>query len=178
MKKLIIKIGNEKHELPYNGEAVSFEVSEKYVPKVGDCVKARGDVLGCASFFKIVSIDYSGNIKAKHCVDLHKGKCTIDLDYFWFSSETNFTQITPEELKAKYAEAGYEWDYETNEVNELKWMPKEGDTIWYLDLLLKPAKYEFDNDTKLKMMLERNLLFPTEEKCKEFSEHCLSFLKK
>ena len=38
MKKLVIKIGNETHELPYNGEVFSFEVSEKYVPKVGDCV--------------------------------------------------------------------------------------------------------------------------------------------
>ena len=38
MKKLIIKIGNEKHELPYNGEVFSFEVEEKYVPKDGDKV--------------------------------------------------------------------------------------------------------------------------------------------
>ena len=36
MKKLIIKIGNETHELPYNGETFSFEISEKYLPKVGD----------------------------------------------------------------------------------------------------------------------------------------------
>ena len=41
MKKLVIKIGNETHELPYNGEVFSFEVSEKYVPKVGDCVKVE-----------------------------------------------------------------------------------------------------------------------------------------
>ena len=38
MKKLVIKIGNERHELPYNDEVFSFEVSEKYVPKIGDCV--------------------------------------------------------------------------------------------------------------------------------------------
>ena len=41
MKKLIIKIGNETHELPYNNEVFSFEVEEKYVPKVGDCVKVE-----------------------------------------------------------------------------------------------------------------------------------------
>ena len=28
MKKLIVNIGNEKHELPYNGEAVKIEVSD------------------------------------------------------------------------------------------------------------------------------------------------------
>ena len=41
MKKLIIKIGNERHELPYNDEVFSFEVSDKYMPKVGDCVKVE-----------------------------------------------------------------------------------------------------------------------------------------
>ena len=66
MKKLIIKIGNEKHELPYNGETFSFEVKEKYVPKVGDCVMASVNDLRGVAFFKIVSIDDNGNIQCKH----------------------------------------------------------------------------------------------------------------
>ena len=53
MKKLIIKIGNETHELPYNGEVFSFEVEEKYVPKVGDCVKIS---------FKDSKFEYFGKI--------------------------------------------------------------------------------------------------------------------
>ena len=89
-----------------------------------------------------------------------------------------FTKITPEELKAKYAEAGYDWDYESDAVKPLKWMPKNGDEVWYLNLFCKPAKVDFDNNIELKIMLEKGLLFPTEEKCKEFSDHCLEYFDK
>ena len=51
MKKLVIKIGNETHELPYNDEAFSFEVSEKYVPKAGDCVMVESNILNKPSFY-------------------------------------------------------------------------------------------------------------------------------
>ena len=179
MKKLIIKIGNETHELPYNGEVFSFEVSDKYVPKVGDCVKVNWGEPGGAIFFKIESINDKGNIKSEHCVYLRKGECTIDLDYFWFSYTINFTQITPEELKAKYAEAGYDWDYVTNEVKELKWMPKEGEGVWFSNLLCDTSSSIFKkDDITLRLMAERGLLFRTRDKCYEFSNHCLSFLKK
>ena len=45
MKKLIIKIGNETHELPYNGEVFSFEVEERYGPKDGDKCWVLGSFL-------------------------------------------------------------------------------------------------------------------------------------
>ena len=50
MKKLIIQIGNETHELPYNGGVFSFEVEEKYVPKVGDVVWTANGLLEPYSF--------------------------------------------------------------------------------------------------------------------------------
>ena len=179
MKKLIIKIGNETHELPYSGEVFSFEVSDKYVPKVGDCVMANWGEQGCAAFFKIVSIYDDGDIKSEHYVDLYKGEYTINLNDSWFLSETNFTQITPEELKAKYAEAGYDWDYETNEVKPSKWMPKNGDKVWHSNLYCKPVKKTFDIfDPLLQIMLGKGLLFQTEEKCKEFADHCLKYFDK
>ena len=99
--------------------------------------------------------------------------------FFCIDDNRIYTQITPEELKTKYAEAGYDWDYETNEVKPLKWMPKNGDECWQLDIFCEPARVIFDNQfERLRLMAERGFLFPTEEKCKEFSEHCLSFLKK
>ena len=179
MKKLIIKIGNETHELPYNDETLRFEVEEHYVPKVGDCVKTIINDLERATFFKIVYIDYDGDIMAESFVDLYKGKYTIDLDKHFFLYETKFAQTTPEELKAKYAEAGYDWDYETNEVKTLKWMPKPGDECWQLDIFCDPARVIFDNQfERLRLMAERGFLFPTEEICKEFSEHCLEYFDK
>ena len=176
MKKLIVKIGNETHELPYNNEAFSFEVSEKYVPKVGDCVRVNWGESGCAIFFKIASIKEDGSIKSEHYVYLRKGEYTVNFDYFWFSSETNFTQITPEELKAKYAEVGYDWDYETNEVKPLKWMPKDGDEVWYLsdDLTIVNGFY----NENFYYLLEKGLLFPTEAECQKFADHCLKYFDK
>lgn len=178
MKKLKLTINDEvkTFDLPEN-EEYKVEVVNKYVPKVGDCVMERGDVLGCATFFKIVSIDYSGNIKAKYCVDLHKGKCTIDLDYFWFSYETKFTQITPEELKAKYAEAGYDWDYESDTIKPLKWTPKKGDVVWAMNGLLEPYNFIYNTvNTYILKLEERVLLFQTEEKCQQFADHCMLYI--
>ena len=176
MKTLLVKIGNETHELPYNGGAFSFEVSEKYVPKVGDCVRVGENDLERATFLKIVFINNKGNIKSEHCVDLDKGKYTIDLDDFLFAEAINFTQITPEELKAKYAEAGYDWDYETNEVKPLKWTPKHWEEVWWLNLLYGPAKTNFNkNDNLLKAMAEKGFLFKTEEKCKDFAKYCSKY---
>ena len=177
MKKLIVKIGNETHELPYNGEVFSFEVEEKYVPKVGDCVmvECRNPRKTTFYWFKIkevvnAMVDFSLTVKE----DL-----SIAKDGF-FSIDDNriYTQITPEELKAKYAEAGYDWDYESDTVKPLKWMPKVGDYVWYLSLFLNPAKVDFDNDIRLKLMLEEGLLFPTEAECQKFADHCLKYFDK
>ena len=180
MKKLKLTINGEvkTFNLPENGE-YKCEVEEHYVPKVGDCVRVDLVGQGCATFFKIESIDDEGKINSEHRIDLYKGEYTIILGDYSFLRETNFTQITPEELKAKYAEAGYDWDYETNEVKELKWMPKGGDLVWGLDTFYDPVRVIFDNQfERLRLMAERGFLFQTEEKCKEFSEHCLKYFDK
>ena len=77
MKKLIIKIGNEIHELPYNGETFTFEVSEKYVPKVGDCVnvECRNQRKTTFYWFKVkevasATVDFSLTIR--ECLDISK----------------------------------------------------------------------------------------------------------
>ena len=178
MKKLIVKIGNETHELPYNGETFSFEVEERYVPKVGDCVMKSGNDLESATFFKIEYIDNDGDLRAESCVDLDKGKYTIDLLNLLFLYETEFTQITPEELKAKYAEAGYDWDYETNEAKPLKWMPKNGDKCWVLGSFLQPRFFIYNSSSWFFKHLEKGLLFQTEAECQKFADHCLKYFDK
>ena len=179
MKKLIVEIGNETHELPYNGETFSFEISEKYVPKVGDCVKTIINELERATFFKIVYIDYDGDIIAESFVDLYKGKYTIDLDEPLFLYEMEFTKITQEELKAKYAEAGYDWDYERDTVKPLKWFPKDGDECWVLDSFLQPRTFIYNSSSNwIFKKLEKGLLFPTEAECQKFADHCLKYFDK
>ena len=129
MKKLIIKIGNEIHELPYNGETFSFEVKEHYVPKVGDCVRVecRNPRKTTFYWFKIkeftnTMVDFSLTVEE----DLSISKN----GFFCIDDNRIYTKITPEELKAKYAEAGYDWDYDSDTVKPLKWMPKDGDIAY------------------------------------------------
>ena len=177
MKKLIIKIGNETHELPYNGEVFSFEVSDKYVPKVGDCVKISFKETKYEYFSKINQI-LPKEIRLKSAVN-ESSKVILNWSLYHDYPDIFLTQITPEELKAKYAEAGYDWDYESDTVKPIKWIPKKGDKVWCLNLLYEPVKITFDkNDALLQLVAEKSLLFQTEEKCKEFSEHCLKYFDK
>ena len=175
MKKLIIKIGNETHELPYNGETFSFEVSDKYVPKVGDCVKVECINPNRTTFywFKVrevaqAMVDFSFAVEE----DLSISKN----GFFCIDDNRIYTQITPEELKAKYAEAGYDWDCESDTVEPIKWMPKDGDIVWYLldDFTIVDGFY----NENLYYLLEKDLLFKTEEECKKFSKYCLKYFDK
>ena len=176
MKKLKLTINGEVNtfDLPENGE-YKCEVEESYVPKVGDCVKIECD----KNFFywlkvkKVLktSIEFSLTVGDDLTVSKH--------DFFAMNKYRIFTQITTEELKAKYAEAGYDWDYESDTIKPLKWMPKDGDEVWYLNSIFEPIKSRFDkNNTYFQIALEKGLLFKTEEECKEFSNYCLSYLKK
>ena len=177
MKKLIIKIGNETHELPYNGETFSFEISEKYVPKVGDCVKISFKDSKFEYFGKISQI-VKNEIRLKSSVN-EISRVILNWSLYYDYYDMFFTQITPEELKAKYAEAGYDWAYESDTVEPIKWIPKDGDEVWYLNILYELCKTIFnEDDAVLKEMKEKGLLFPTEAKCQKFADHCLKYFDK
>ena len=175
MKKLIIKIGNETHELPYNNEVFSFEVSEKYMPKAGDCVMVEYKNPKGISFYwlkikKVVRETFYFSLMVEYDLNIAKDR------FFINNNSIIFTKITTEELKAKYDEAGYDWDYETDTIKPLKWMPKDGDEVWYLldDFTIVNGFY----NENLYYLLEKGLLFQTEEDCKKFAEYCLKYLKK
>ena len=104
MKKLVIKIGNERHELPYNGEVFSFEVSEKYVPKVGDCVMVDPKESGIFYWCKVADVT---STTADFRIVVNSRLEISKKGFFNISDNRVYTKITPEELKAKYAEAGY-----------------------------------------------------------------------
>lgn len=174
MKKLKLTIDGEVKifDLPENGE-YKVEVVNKYVPQVGDCVKVECDKTDFY-WFKVkkvskTSIEFSLTVKD----DLN----IRDNGFFNIDNTRIYTPITTEELKAKYAEAGYDWDYDTDTIKPLKWMPKDGDAVWYLESFLKPVKYLFDEeDTFIQLKLEKGLLFKTKEECQEFADHCLLYI--
>ena len=176
MKKLKLTINGEVNtfDLPENGE-YKCEVEESYVPKVGDCVKFECD----KNFFywlkvkKVLktSIEFSLTVGDDLTVSKH--------DFFAMNKYRIFTQITTEELKAKYAEAGYDWDYESDTIKPLKWMPKDGDEVWSLGSFLNPVINIFEEDsTFIQLKLKKGLLFKTEAECQKFANHCWEYLKK
>ena len=95
------------------------------------------------------------------------------------SDSVIYTKITTEELKAKYAEAGYDWDYDTDTIKPIKWVPKTGDEVWFMDIYMEPLYFFFDEDNRGdKRLLEKGLLFQTEEECQKFADQCWSFINK
>ena len=177
MKKLIIKIGNEKHELPYNGEVFSFEVEEKYVPKVGDCVKISFKDSKFEYFGKISQI-VKKEILLKSSVN-EISRVILNLSLYYDYSDIFSTKITPEELKAKYAEAGYDWDCERDTVKHIKWLPKTGDECWGLDSFLQPRVLTYNSSSRwIFKQFEKGLVFQTEAECQKFSDHCLKYFDK
>ena len=175
MKKLIIKIGNETHELPYNDEVFSFEVSDKYVPKVGDCVKISFKETKYEYFSKINQI-LPKEIRLKSAVN-ESSKVILNWSLYHDYPDIFLTQITPEELKAKYAEAGYDWDYESDSIKPLKWFPRSGNKVWLLNSNFELVKTIFyENNESLQTMLEKDLLFRTKVECQKFADHCMSYI--
>ena len=180
MKKLKITIAGEvkTFDLPENGE-YKCEVMEHYVPKVGDCVKVECYNLKDPHFywFKIKKkvndiVDFS--LMVREDLEIVKGGC-----FLLNKNKQFYAKITPEELKAKYDEAGYDWDYDTDTIKPIKWVPKDGDKVWYLSIQLVPASFLFNEDDCFnKTLLEKGLLFPTEEECQKFADHCLKYFEK
>ena len=175
MKKLKITIAGEvkTFDLPENGE-YKCEVTESYVPKVGDCVMVEIKGGNIFYWFKITSVTA---LFADFKISVDSKLKTSKNGFFEISDNRIYTKITPEELKAKYAEAGYDWDYETDTIKPLKWMPKDGEKIWWVNSIFEPIKHIFNKDnTSFQLMLEKGLLFKTEEECQKFADHCMKYI--
>ena len=177
MKQLKITIADEvkTFDLPENGE-YKCEVEESYVPKKGDCVMIRPTDHNILYWCKLTDVTTTMayfNLLVNSRLETSKKGC------FNINNKRIYTKITPEELKAKYTEAGYDWDYEADTIKPIKWMPKDGEKVWYLSIQLVPARFLFNEDDYFnKTLLEKGLLFPTEEECQKFADHCLSFFDK
>ena len=111
MKQLKITINSEvkTFDLPENGE-YKCEVTESYVPKAGDCVTVEIKETGILYWCKLTD---ATNKSAHFKIYVNSRLETSENGFFYINSNRIYTKITPEELKAKYAEAGYR-DWETD----------------------------------------------------------------
>lgn len=174
MKQLKITIAGEvkTFDLPENGE-YKCEVTESYVPTEGDCVMVETKDENISYWCKLTSVT---STTADFKISVNSSLKISKKGFFGINEYRIYTKITPEELKAKYAEAGYDWDYATDTIKPIKWMPKEGDEVWFLLGDLSLAN-DFYNDF-YSYELEKGLLFQTKEECQKFAEHCLKYFDK
>ena len=139
MKQLKITINGEvkTFDLPEDGE-YKCEVTESYVPKAGDCVMIEIKDTSILCWCKLTDTtttftDFKLSVNNKSEISKNGSLYII--------SNSIFTKITPEELKAKYAEAGYDWDYESDTIKPIKWVPKKGDEVWFLNEYIEPDNF-------------------------------------
>ncbi len=177
MKQLKITINGEvkTFDLPENGE-YKCEVTDSYVPKEGDCVMIRPTDNSVLYWCKVTDVT---SITAYFKILVNSRLKTSKNVFFGIDEDRIYTKITPEELKAKYAEAGYDWDYATDTIKPIKWIPKEGDIVWFLNEYIESDNFIFrENSYFDKTLLEKGLLFQTKEECQKFADHCWEFIHK
>ena len=177
MKKLKITIAGEvkTFDLPENGK-YKVEIVDKYMPKIGDCVRVECRNPNKTSFYWFKVKEFT-NAMVDFSLAVGEDLTVTKEGFFNKDNSRIYTQITPEELKAKYAEAGYDWDYKTDTVKPIKWMLKDGDVVWYLNVYMEVQKFIFSESGIIdRELLEKRLLFKTEEECQNFSDHCWEFI--
>ena len=141
MKQLKITIDGEAKtfDLPENGE-YKCEVTESYVPEEGDCVMIEIKDHNVLYWCKLTNVT---STQAYFKIYVNSNLKTYKNGFFEIRYKQIYTKITPEELKEKYAEAGYDWDYESDTIKPIKWVPKDGDEVCFMDNLLNPQNYIF-----------------------------------
>ena len=176
MKKLKLTIAGEVKifDLPKNGE-YKCEVEECYVPKVGDCVKVKC-IEPNNTYFYWLKVEEVANARVNFSLTVGDNFQIFRSGFFYLDDTRIYTQITPEELKVKYAEAGYDWDYKTDTIKPLKWTPKDGDIVWYLTSSLSVIGVSYNKGYSY--LLDKGLLFKTEEECQKFVNHCMKYINK
>ena len=97
----------------------SFE-PEKYVPKVGDCVKlgyGNGSYAYC-----LISETCCGWIYSKNTwINEYPNNSFVKFEDFGASRYSSIEKITPEEFQAEFEKLGYVYDFETHTASKKRW---------------------------------------------------------
>ena len=178
MKKLKITIAGEvkTFDLPEN-EEYKCEVMESYEPKDGDCVMVECNNLN--TFFYWFKVKNAMKKMVDFSLVVGEDLKVSKKGFFSINEDRIYTKITPEELKAKYAEAGYDWDYKTDKIKPLKWKPKDGEEVGLANSNFEPIKHIFNKDnTSFQLMLKKAYYSKQRKNVKNFAVFVLIYFKK
>lgn len=144
----------------------SFE-PEKYVPKVGDCVKmtySSGNI-----YFYEVSEVKGYQIGNKNVIITPEGVVFESFDDF--VTYSSIEKLTPEEFQAEFEKLGYVYDFETHTAIKKRKRVAFGEFYYCADSIFKPHAWTeagVDFDTTL---FEAGNYFETKEECQKYCDY-------
>jgi len=156
-----------------NTIVTSFE-SEKYIPKVGDCVKSNYNGFVC--LFEVVKKS-DNYISTKVTIDNYKEiESAEDLvQWNYTDCETTFEKITPEQLQSEFNKLGYEYNFETHEATKIKWKPKVRERYYFINSICEISSFTFDNTSSENKLVEIGNCYRTKEEAEPRRQYYLAF---
>ena len=163
-----------------NGEIlVDVEFKEKFEPKDGDflCTKRgkvfiyngkEGLVCGVTAFSAYIGVDPDGKI------------CSAPTDLYWVVKDDS--RYATEQEKADFLERlekelHKRWNAETNQLEDIRWKPKEGENYWFIDYDGGVIGKTFENTFYDRIRVAANNYFKTEEAAQPYAEKIKEILK-
>ena len=143
----------------------SFE-PEKYVPKVGDCVKITYP--SGSNYFCEVSDVEGYQIGSKNVLITPDGVGFEEhTKYFTYDS---IEKITPAEFQAEFEKLGYVYDFETHTANKKRWRAEKGDCYFYVDFEYDVLNSEDSRDSVDNRLFKNGNYFKSKSDAEKFSE--------
>ena len=144
----------------------SFE-PEKYVPKVGDCVKIIYRS-GNKYFCEVSDVD-------DHIIGSRNVEITPDgvhfknyPEYFIYDS---IEKITPEEFQAKFEKLGYVYDFKTKTARKKRKRVGKDERYFYSNSLFESDDHIEDFDDVDDQFYENGNYFETEAECQQYCDY-------
>jgi hypothetical protein len=147
----------------------SFE-PEKYVPKVGDCVKITYNT-GNVYFLEVTLVRFNGR---SHII--HSGEVVIGENGEIFKAQIVSTfksieKLTPEEFQEEFEKLGYVYDFETHTAKKKRKMVAVGKRYFYADMFFEIYSYIDKRDSFDDQAFELGNYFETRAECQKYCDY-------
>ena len=159
-------------------DKIIIEYEETFVPKNGDfCAIDEG----CKKYRTLFI--YNGKTTKYGNLSYHAAKFPTEFSITpTVGFDAVFRPVTDEERKELLSELhkiGKDWDAEKMELVELKWVPKEGETVYFASITSdeKACQTVYSGIAYHQRLLERDLMFRTRAEAVACTERMLDAVK-
>lgn len=179
-----IEVKSTNVRIENNNLFVDVEFKEKFVPKFGDIVKILFDDSPYERNYMICIYPDKDFVEDDHFFDLPfltlNGRLIIDDA----GGSRFYCDIVPasdsekQELFDKLAEVGKKWNPVTKQIENIRWIPKQGEEYWFIteNFNFKWTRFnKFEADDLYRA--DHNNCFKTEEAAKKVAKQMKEILK-